>query len=208
MSGSEVAVQGCEPHPIWLPLTRVERPLCDFSGRWRACSGTLSSPLSEREVMPSPSLSVGVCLGVGEMSRAASAIIHRSHRSSPQSRRFWKFRPCVRLGKSAVNPCTPSVASPREAVRSRTLAAATVILSRESSQALVSSCTWLRTCRCRSEVSGSQPARRPFLFGSALSVCFFRAMLSNKEQVELYTQGRRSWPRDSPSASSCFSPGL
>ena len=63
------------------------------------------------------------------MSRAAaSAIIHRSLRSSPQSRRFWKFRPCVRLGNSAVNPCTPSVTSPREAVRSLTLAATTVII--------------------------------------------------------------------------------
>ena len=93
------------------------------------CSGTLSSPLSEREVMPSPSLSVGVYLGVGEMSQAAaSAIIHRSLRSSPQSRCFWKFRPCVRLGNSAVNPCTPSVTSPREAVRSLTLAATTVIV--------------------------------------------------------------------------------
>lgn len=33
-------------------------------------------------------------------------------------------------------------------------------------------------------------------------------MLSNTEQVELHTQGHCSWPKDSPSASSRFSPGL
>lgn len=86
------------------------------------------------------------------------------------------------------------------------MAATTLIISRGSSRALISSRAWLGSCWCCSEVSKSRPACRLFLFGSAMSVCSFRAMLSNKEQVAVYTQGRLSWPRDSPSASSHFFP--
>ena len=95
---------------------------------------------------------------------------------------------------------------PRKAVRSLALATATLTVSRGSSRALISSRAWLGSCPCCSGVSKSRPACRLVLFGSALSVCSFRAMLSNKEQVAVYTQGRRSWPRDSPSASSRFFP--
>ena len=86
------------------------------------------------------------------------------------------------------------------------MATATLTVSRGSSRALISSRAWLGSCPCCSGVSKSRPACRLVLFGSALSVCSFRAMLSNKEQVAVYTQGRRSWPRDSPSASSRFFP--
>lgn len=143
------------------------------------------------------------------MSRAAaSAIIRGLLRSGPQSRRFWKCRLCVSLGSSALIPAhrQSPPPRPRKAVRSLALATATLTVSRGSSRALISSRAWLGSCPCCSGVSKSRPACRLVLFGSALSVCSFRAMLSNKEQVAVYTQGRRSWPRDSPSASSRFFP--
>ena len=133
------------------------------------------------------------------MSRAAaSAIIRGLLRSGPQSRRFWKCRLCVSLGSSALIPAhrQSPPPRPRKAVRSLALATATLTVSRGSSRALISSRAWLGSCPCCSGVSKSRPACRLVLFGSALSVCSFRAMLSNKEQVA------------APQLRVVFSPGL